>query len=164
MPIPVGTEVFSTYSISYHETSFNWLAKDRGHTISNGNHNFIMACGVSCLFQTVGTAVRICTLFYGGHMNVFFFLVTEPLYSCRRSDRKVWKNTKSSWAICSLLALEPPNKKLLQNRSSGWQTSHSCHSNQQICLVSWGPAPEEDAGFCYEIYKLCLPTIYFQSC
>lgn len=38
------------------ETSFNWLAKDRGHTVSNGNQNFIVACGVSCLFQTVWTA------------------------------------------------------------------------------------------------------------
>lgn len=75
--------------ISYYETSINWLAKDRGHTIFNGNQNCIVAYRVSCLFQTVGTAVGICTLLCDGHVNGLFFLVIEPLYNCREGDKKV---------------------------------------------------------------------------
>lgn len=75
--------------ISYHGTSINWLAKDRGHTISDGNQNCLVADGVSCLLQTDGPAVGICTLFHGSHVNALFFLVIEPAYDCREGDKKV---------------------------------------------------------------------------
>lgn len=87
MPIPLETGVSPL--ISYHGTSINWLAKDRGHTISDGNQNCLVADGVSCLLQTDGPAVGICPLFHGSHVNALFFLVIEPVYDCRESDKKV---------------------------------------------------------------------------
>lgn len=87
MPVPLGKE-FSPL-ISYHETSNKWLAKDRGHTISDGNQNCIVAYRVSCLLQTIGTAVEICIILCDSHVNILFFLVIEPLYNCREGDKKV---------------------------------------------------------------------------
>lgn len=48
-----------------------------------------MADGASCLLQTDGTAVGICILFHGSHVNAFFFLVIEPAYDRREGDKKV---------------------------------------------------------------------------
>lgn len=75
--------------ISYHGTSINWLAKDRGHIISDGNQNCSIANGISCLLLMGGTAVGICTLLCGSHVNALFFLVTEPVYNCREGDKEV---------------------------------------------------------------------------
>lgn len=93
--------------ISYHGTSIKWLAKDRGHTISDGNQNCLVAKGISCLLPTDGRAAGVCTLLRGGHVNTLFFLVIEPVYDCKEGDKEVWKDTKASWAICPLQAWEP---------------------------------------------------------
>jgi hypothetical protein len=61
--------------------------------------------------------------------------------------------------------LDVPNKKLLQKRSNGLgMVEGGCYGNQHTCLASRGPPPEEQDGFCYEIWELyCIyfPTIYF---
>lgn len=48
------------------------IAKDRGHTNSNGNQNCLVADRVSCSLQMDRTVVGICTLLHGSHMNAVF--------------------------------------------------------------------------------------------
>lgn len=49
----------------------NWLAKDRGHTISGGNQNCFIANGISCLLPMDGTAVGISTLWRSRECFIF---------------------------------------------------------------------------------------------
>ena len=151
--------------ISYHGTSINWLAKGRGHTTSDGNQKCLVADGVSCLLQTDGTAVGMCTLFHGSHVNALFFLVTELAYDCREGDKKVWKDAKAIWVICSLQALEPWIKSYFRiGQMEDWPVTVAMVTNKHVCLSEALPLKRMMAIVMKFVNFICFTTIYFQSC